>query len=120
MELNVKDGGQRQCILVANNENNIGKGVMYERIYRVCNGFGTQREEFKWEYSKEKKCLQNNIWDVFEIESHELKIDDFEKADKLLEEAKKQLKSLNENYENKDFDIYNKLASLNPYKTEEK
>lgn len=116
MELNEEDGGNRQCILVANNENNIGKGIMYERIYRVCNGKGTNGEEFKWEYSKEKKCLENNIWDIFEIEEHELKIDDFEKAEKLIPIAEKQFKLLNEGYESRNLDIYNQLASLNPYK----
>lgn len=116
MELNEEDGGHRQCILVANNENNIGKGVMYERIYRVVNGIGTNGETFAWEYKKDQKCLPNNVWDIFEIETHELKIDDFDKAGKLLEEAEREFKNLNEHYEYKDFDIYNQLASLNPYK----
>jgi adenine-specific DNA-methyltransferase len=116
MELNEEDGGNRQCILVANNENNIGWGVMFERIYRVVNGVGTNGEEFAWEYKKEQKCLENNIWDIFEIETHELKIDDFEKAMWLVKEADLEFRSLNENYESKDLDIHNQLASLNPYK----
>jgi hypothetical protein len=47
--------------------------------------------------------------------THELKIDDFAKAEQLLAEAKKQFKALNENYETRDFNIYHQLASLNPY-----
>ena len=67
MELNEEDGGNRQCILVTNNENGIAKNITRERLYRVCNGIGTKGEEFKWEYKKDQKCLQNNIWDIFEI-----------------------------------------------------
>jgi len=116
MELNEEDGGSCSCILVANNENNIGWGVMFERIYRVVNGKGTNGEEFEWEYKKGQKCLPSNVWDIFEIETHELKIDDFEKAKQLAKQAESEFKSLNENYDSKDLDIYNQLASLNPYK----
>ena len=38
MELN-KDGGNRQCILVTNNENNICEEVTYERNKRVIQGY---------------------------------------------------------------------------------
>ncbi len=116
MELNEEDGGNRQCILVSNNENNIGHGIMYERIYRIVNGIGTNGEEFKWQYKNGQKSLINNIWEVFEIKTHELQIDDFEKAKELLADAEKQFKLLNENYEHRDFNIYHQLASLNPYK----
>jgi len=116
MELNQEDGGNRKCILVANNENNIGKEIMYERIFRVVNGKGTKGEKFDWTYSKDKPYLAENSWDVFEIEYNELKIDDFDKAEKLLKEAETEFKNLNSEYEKKDLDIYNQLASLNPYK----
>jgi adenine-specific DNA-methyltransferase len=115
MELNEEDGGNRKCILVANNENNIGKGIMYERIFRVVNGKGTKDEKFTWTYSKDKPYLVENSWDVFEIEYNELKIDDFDKAEKLLKQAEPEFKALNSEYENKGLDIYNQLASLNPY-----
>jgi adenine-specific DNA-methyltransferase len=69
MELNAEDGGGRKCILVSNNENNIGKAIMYERIYRVVNGRGTKGETFDWTYTKSMPYLINNSWDVFEIES---------------------------------------------------
>jgi len=39
MALNAEDGGNRQCILVTNNENNICEEVTYERNRRVVNGY---------------------------------------------------------------------------------
>lgn len=39
MQLNAEDGGQRQCIMVTNNENNICEEVTYERNRRVIQGY---------------------------------------------------------------------------------
>lgn len=39
MALNADDGGNRQCILVTNNENNICEEVTYERNKRVIEGY---------------------------------------------------------------------------------
>jgi adenine-specific DNA-methyltransferase len=39
MALNEEDGGNRQCILVTNNENNICEEVTYERNKRVIKGY---------------------------------------------------------------------------------
>ncbi len=39
MQLNAEDGGNRQCILVTNNENNICEEVTYERNKRVIQGY---------------------------------------------------------------------------------
>jgi adenine-specific DNA-methyltransferase len=39
MALNADDGGNRQCILVTNNENNICEEVTYERNKRVVQGY---------------------------------------------------------------------------------
>ncbi|WP_298360958.1 DNA methyltransferase [Runella sp.] len=39
MALNAEDGGQRQCILVTNNENNICEEVCYERNRRIMQGY---------------------------------------------------------------------------------
>lgn len=39
MQLNAEDGGNRQCILVTNNENNICENVTYERNKRVIEGY---------------------------------------------------------------------------------
>lgn len=116
MELNADDGGNRKCILVTNNENNIAKDITYERLYRVVNGKGTKGEKFPWTYKAEQPYLTNNRWEVFELEQTELKIDDFDKAKELLAIAEKEFKLLNPNYDMKGLDIYNQLASLNPYK----
>ncbi len=43
MQLNAADGGNRKCILVTNNENNICKEVTYERNKRVIQGYTTPR-----------------------------------------------------------------------------
>ncbi len=39
MQLNAEDGGNRQCIMVTNNENNICEEVTYERNKRVIQGY---------------------------------------------------------------------------------
>ena len=116
MELNAEDGGNRKCILVTNNENNIATDITYERLYRLVNGKGTKGEKFPWTYKPEQPYLTNNRWEVFELEQAELKIDDFDKAKELLAIAEKEFKLLNPNYDMKGLDIYNQLASLNPYK----
>ena len=116
MELNADDGGNRKCILVTNNENNIATDITYERLYRLVNGKGTKGEKFPWTYKPEQHYLTNNRWEVFELEQTELKIDDFDKAKELLAIAEKEFKLLNPNYDMKGLDIYNQLASLNPYK----
>lgn len=116
MELNAADGGNRKCILVTNNENNIATDITYERLYRLVNGKGTKGEKFPWTYKPEQPYLTNNRWEVFELEQAELKIDDFDKAKELLAIAEKEFKLLNPNYDMKGLDIYNQLASLNPYK----
>lgn len=120
MELNEEDGGNRQCILVTNNENNIARDVTWERLYRVINGKGSNNQKIRWTYSKEKKSLVNNCLRVFDIEYHELKLNDFAKAKKLIPIAEKQFSKLNHDYKTKNkFDIYNNLAALNPYLWEE-
>ncbi len=43
MQLNAEDGGNRKCILVTNNENNICEEVTYERNKRVINGYTTPK-----------------------------------------------------------------------------
>ena len=45
MQLNAKDGGHRQCILVTNNENGICENVTYERNKRVIQGYTTPKGE---------------------------------------------------------------------------
>ncbi|MBR6465655.1 MAG: site-specific DNA-methyltransferase [Bacteroidales bacterium] len=43
MMLNAEDGGNRQCILVTNNENKICEEVTYERNKRVIQGYTTSK-----------------------------------------------------------------------------
>lgn len=45
MNLNASDGGNRQCILVTNNENNICEEVTYERNKRVIKGYKKPKGE---------------------------------------------------------------------------
>ena len=45
MALNAEDGGNRQCILVTNNENNICEEVTYERNKRVIKGYTNAKGE---------------------------------------------------------------------------
>ena len=45
MELNKEDGGNRQCIIVTNNENDIAKDVTYERNKRVIGGYKNLKGE---------------------------------------------------------------------------
>ncbi len=45
MQLNDADGGNRQCILVTNNENNIAEEVCYERNKRVIQGYSNPNGE---------------------------------------------------------------------------
>ncbi|MDO5760220.1 MAG: DNA methyltransferase, partial [Bacteroidota bacterium] len=46
MQLNNEDGGNRQCILVTNNENNICEEVTYERNKRVIQGYTNAKGEW--------------------------------------------------------------------------
>lgn len=117
MELNEEDGGKRKFILTTNNENNIAVDVTLERLYRVIHGKGSKNENISWKYSDALPSLIKNSVKVFDIEYHELYLNDFEKANKLIPVAEKQFKKLNPSYKTKDrFDIYNELAALNPYK----
>lgn len=45
VEMNKEDGGNRQCILVTNNENNICEEVTYERNKRVIEGYTNAKGE---------------------------------------------------------------------------
>ena len=71
MVLNDVDGGNRQCILVTNNENNICEEVTYERNKRVIEGYKNAKGDevkgiknnnlryFKSEYVSRIKSLKN-------------------------------------------------------------
>ncbi len=120
MELNEEDGGNRRFILVTNNENGIGEMITRERLYRVICGKGSKCEKIAWKYSDEKPRLSQNSVRVFGLESHELTLNDLDKAEKLKAQAAVEFKKLNPSYEAQDeFDLYNELAALNPYKSVE-
>jgi adenine-specific DNA-methyltransferase len=71
MSLNSADGGNRQCILVTNNENNICEEVTYERNKRVIQGYNNPKgvaveglknnnlRYFKSEYVSRNPTLKN-------------------------------------------------------------
>jgi len=71
MALNAEDGGNRQCILVTNNENNICEEVTYERNKRVIEGYTNAKgvaveglknnnlRYFKSEYVSRSQTLKN-------------------------------------------------------------
>jgi adenine-specific DNA-methyltransferase len=71
MNLNQEDGGNRQCILVTNNENNIAEEVCYERNKRVVKGYNNAKGEqvpglshnnlryYKTEFISRDRSLQN-------------------------------------------------------------
>lgn len=120
MELNAEDGGKRRFILVTNNENGIGENITRERLYRVITGKGSKGESFEWTYSKDKAYLSDNSVRVFKLEYEPLTLNDLDKAEKIKEFAKKELEKINENYDySNDFDVYNELSALCPYKQED-
>jgi hypothetical protein len=54
---------------------------------------------------------------VFEIKHYPLTLTDLDKAEKLTKQAEIEFKNLNPNYKPaNEFDIYNELSALNPYK----
>lgn len=94
MQLNAEDGGNRQCILVTNNENKICEDVTFERCRRVIEGYTTPKGEliqglegnnlryFKTDFvpytlnndqlrfsitgkCTEMLCLRENVFDLF-------------------------------------------------------
>ena len=108
MQLNAEDGGNRQCILVTNNENKICEEVTFERCRRVIEGYTTPKGEtieglagnnlryFKTDFvpytlnsdqlrfsitgkCTEMLCLRENVFDLF-VESKTYKI--FKEGDK--------------------------------------
>ncbi|TXF74972.1 site-specific DNA-methyltransferase [Chryseobacterium sp.] len=55
MALNAENGGNRQCILVTNNENNIAEEVTYERNKRVIQGYTSAKGD------KVEGLMNNNL-----------------------------------------------------------
>lgn len=120
MELNAEDGGHRRFILVTNNENGIGENITRERLYRVINGKGSRGESIEWKYSADKPCLSGNSVRVFGIRYHQLSLNELDKAEQIKKSAAAEFKNLDKNYNYaNEFDVYNDLAALNPYKKED-
>jgi adenine-specific DNA-methyltransferase len=107
MELNDEDGGTRKFILCTNNEGNIALDITRRRLLNVINGRGTRYD------------LSQNVIRIFEIKHYPLKLKDLEKAEEIKAKAEKEFVKMNPEYTSRnEFDVYNELASLNPYKTE--
>ncbi|WP_322098514.1 site-specific DNA-methyltransferase [Mycoplasma bradburyae] len=68
MQLNCEDGGNRTFTLVTNNENNIGYGITYERLYRITQGKGTNNETFKWLDENKPYDIGFDLYDVQQID----------------------------------------------------
>lgn len=85
MELNEEDGGNRRFILCTNNENNIAQDICRERIYRIINGVGSKKEKIDWEYSKDKKSLNNNSMKYLRVKSIHNVEGDYEEINDMIE-----------------------------------
>lgn len=117
MELNEEDGGNRQFILVTNNENNIATNVTRERLLRVITGKGSNGETFEWKYSKDKPYLENNKVKIYETKTH--KVDLGQDVNKLIETAKQELKNLDSSYDqDSEINVAYDLNSLHPLEEE--
>ena len=66
LQLNEEDDGNRTFTLVTNNENKIAENVCYERLFRINNGEGTNKEkDFDW--LKNNEPYKQNL-DVFKVD----------------------------------------------------
>ena len=104
MQLNAADGGNRQCILVTNNENNICEEVTYERNKRVIQGYINAK-------SVQVEGLTNNNLRYYRSEY--VGRDHTHKNKKELVLAATELLCIKE-------DIYTELAELNGQKLDNK
>ncbi len=121
MDLNKEDNGNRTYTLITNDENNIGYGVCYERLYRINNGVGTNGETFEW--TNKNKPYKQNL-NVFSIDYYDTSILKKYNNDSITNIKK----SLNKEIEefgitpsiNFNVDIYYDLLSLKPIIKESK
>ncbi|WP_274540951.1 site-specific DNA-methyltransferase [Metamycoplasma cloacale] len=115
LELNRQDGGNRTFTLVTNNENNIGKKIAYERLYRINHGFGSEKENFDWTENNES---YNNHLDVYRTSYSNVDIFSDSNDNKSIKESL--LKELNDfgiktnDEKYKDDDLLRKLTALKP------
>ncbi len=115
MQLNKEDGGERQFILITNNENNIGTDVCYERLHRIIKGKGTKNESFKW--IEKNDYYEKNKLRVFNINYKN--VEKSENVNNLENIVSNELKKLNSDYNKKNIDLYYDLNALNPLQKEE-
>ena len=90
MELNKEDGGNRQCILVTNNENEICTKVCYPRVQRVIGGY-------PFSGNKETVLFEKNItWTDFKKNIKILeRVEEIEQVNRVYpeyDEVKKEIK----------------------------
>ena len=116
MELNKEDDGNRQFILVNDNEDNIAINDCYERLYRIMNGKTTKNKtDFKW---LEKNKPYNDNLTVFNLKKYDLSIKNNENIlDKINLKTYKLINiNCNINDENKFTRLYPLLTHLNKIK----
>ena len=115
MELNKEDGGNREFILVTNNESNIALDVTYERLHRIIKGQGTEGEtDFKW--IEKNKPYKDNSLRIFELFNKTIKLNT--KIPSIKDDLIIEYQKLNPNLANDELNednLYNKLASLKQY-----
>lgn len=93
LELNRQDGGNRSFTLVTNDENNIGKDIAYERLFRINKGEGTKGETFDW--AKKNKPYQSNL-NVYDINYYDNYLNSYNAdVDKYVESLKILLNNFN-------------------------
>lgn len=106
MALNAEDGGNRQCILVTNNENHIAEEVTYERNKRVIQGYTNAKGE-------QVEGLSNNNLRYYQADF--VPSERTEMNRRLLTACSTELLSIKENCfidKTKDFGINEKHAKL--------
>ncbi len=115
MELNKEDGGNRNFILVTNEEGGIALNITYERFHRIIKGQGTEGEtDFKW--IEKNEPYKNNSLRIFELFNKPIKLNT--KMPSIKEDLIIEYQKLNPNLANDELNednLYNKLASLKQY-----
>ena len=107
MEMNQRDNGKRKFILVTNDENDIGRQICYERLYRLIKGVSSDGQTWK---TKDHPVYQDTKLRVFQLQKHNVKLGT--NINDLGIGAIKELKKLNPDFKSDNEDIYYRLSSL--------
>nr|WP_308699301.1 site-specific DNA-methyltransferase [Mycoplasma sp. 'Moose RK'] len=123
LELNKQDGGNRNFVLVTNNENQIGEKITFERLYRINFGQKSPQnldkdKEIDW--TKNNKPFKSNL-NTYRINYYDVSVFG---DDKILIDLAKKFKKMLFDFDiiqkNKDFsyeiEIIRALKSLKPQK----